>query len=235
MRVAVKAARSAHERRLVGGRDDDDRAGQALGAEVVLEELAHLAAALTDEGDDGDLRRRCRARSSTAAIDLPTPEPAKMPMRWPRPTVVSVSRARTPSGSGRDSMRRSGSGADGGSASTGTPALDGSGPRRRWGGPRPSSTRPSSSGPIGTWSARPGRRTGAPTRMPSIRRSACTTARRSPTATTSARLRSSPTCRRSPMAAETPRTRMPRPATAATAPIRSGRAAVSSTSRPGGR
>ena len=45
----------SHDRRLVGGRDDDDGAGQALGAEVVLEELADLAATLADQGDHRDL------------------------------------------------------------------------------------------------------------------------------------------------------------------------------------
>ena len=44
-----------HDRRLVRGRDDDDGAGQALGAEVVLEELPDLATTLADQGDDGDL------------------------------------------------------------------------------------------------------------------------------------------------------------------------------------
>jgi hypothetical protein len=48
----------AHERGLVGGRHDDDRARQALGAEVALDELAHLAASLADEADHVDLRRR---------------------------------------------------------------------------------------------------------------------------------------------------------------------------------
>ena len=43
------------DRRGVGGGDDDDRAGQPLGAEVVLEELADLAAALADQGDHRDL------------------------------------------------------------------------------------------------------------------------------------------------------------------------------------
>ena len=43
------------DRRGVGGGDDHDRAGQALGAEVVLEELADLAAALADQGDHRDL------------------------------------------------------------------------------------------------------------------------------------------------------------------------------------
>ena len=44
----------AQQRRVVGGGHDDDGAGEALGAEVVLDELADLAAALADQGDDGD-------------------------------------------------------------------------------------------------------------------------------------------------------------------------------------
>ena len=45
----------ADQRRLVGGGDDDDRARHALGAEVLLEELADLAATLPDEADDPDV------------------------------------------------------------------------------------------------------------------------------------------------------------------------------------
>jgi hypothetical protein len=41
----------AHERRLVGRRDDDDGAVDGV-AEVALDELAHLAATLADEADD---------------------------------------------------------------------------------------------------------------------------------------------------------------------------------------
>ena len=46
----------AHQRGFVGGRDDDDRAGEAFGAEVVLDELADLTAALADEREHGDRR-----------------------------------------------------------------------------------------------------------------------------------------------------------------------------------
>ena len=38
-----------------GGGDDEDGLLEALGAEVLLDELAHLAAALADEREDGDL------------------------------------------------------------------------------------------------------------------------------------------------------------------------------------
>ncbi len=45
----------AHQRRLVGGRDDDDRACQAFGTEIVLEELLDLAAAFADQPDHVDV------------------------------------------------------------------------------------------------------------------------------------------------------------------------------------
>jgi hypothetical protein len=46
---------SAHQRRLVGGGDDHDRAGKPRFAQVVLQKFLHLAAALADEPDDGDI------------------------------------------------------------------------------------------------------------------------------------------------------------------------------------
>ncbi len=46
---------AAHQRRLVGGRDHDHGAGETGFAQIVLEELLHLAAALADEADDGDV------------------------------------------------------------------------------------------------------------------------------------------------------------------------------------
>ena len=102
----------AHQRRLVGGGDDDDDPVARGLAEVVLEELAHLAAALADQADDDDVGRRVPRAIMPSSVDLPTPEPAKMPTRWPRPQGVMVSRARTPSGSGSAMRwRRSGCGA----------------------------------------------------------------------------------------------------------------------------
>ena len=56
MRVAVNAARRRTQRGLVGGGHDHHRAGEALGTEVVLDELADLTAALTDEREHGDRR-----------------------------------------------------------------------------------------------------------------------------------------------------------------------------------
>ena len=49
-------AAQARKGRRIRGRHDDDRAREALLAEVVLDELPHLAAALADEGDDVDVR-----------------------------------------------------------------------------------------------------------------------------------------------------------------------------------
>jgi len=45
----------AHQRRFVGGRDDHDRAGQALGAEILGDEFLDFAAALADQADDVDV------------------------------------------------------------------------------------------------------------------------------------------------------------------------------------
>ena len=51
-------AADAHQRRLVGRRNDHDGARQALRPEVPVDELAHLATTLADERDDVDLRPR---------------------------------------------------------------------------------------------------------------------------------------------------------------------------------
>ena len=48
---------AAHQRRLVRGGDHDDGAREARLAEIVLEELLHLAAALADEADHRDVGR----------------------------------------------------------------------------------------------------------------------------------------------------------------------------------
>ncbi len=111
MRVAVNAARSRTQRGLVRGGDDDDRPGQALGAEVVLDELADLTAALADERDAPTRRPRCPRAIIDSRLDLPTPEPAKMPSRWPRPHGTSVSSARTPRPSWVSIRRRASAGA----------------------------------------------------------------------------------------------------------------------------
>jgi hypothetical protein len=46
---------SAKQGGSVGRRDDHDRARETLGPEIVLDELLHFAAALTDEADDRDI------------------------------------------------------------------------------------------------------------------------------------------------------------------------------------
>ena len=46
---------AAHQCRLVRGRDHHHRAREAGGAEIVLQELLHFAAALADQTDDGDV------------------------------------------------------------------------------------------------------------------------------------------------------------------------------------
>ena len=55
-------------------------------AEIVLQELLHLAAALADQPDHRNIGRDIAA-SIDSSTDLPTPEPEKMPMRWPRQQV----------------------------------------------------------------------------------------------------------------------------------------------------
>ena len=49
------AGLAAHQRRLVRGRDHDDRAREARFAEIVLQEFLHLAAALADQADHRDI------------------------------------------------------------------------------------------------------------------------------------------------------------------------------------
>ena len=46
---------AAHQGGRIGGGNDDDGAGEAFGAEVILKELAHFAAALANEGEDDDV------------------------------------------------------------------------------------------------------------------------------------------------------------------------------------
>ena len=77
IRVATNAALQADQRRLVGGGDDDDGAREALGAEVLLEELLDLAATLADQRDHpdvglgaaGDLRQQRRLAHAGAGED----------------------------------------------------------------------------------------------------------------------------------------------------------------------
>ena len=47
-----------HERRVIGGSGDHDRARAVLGAEDALDEFLHFAAALADQSDDDHVRAR---------------------------------------------------------------------------------------------------------------------------------------------------------------------------------
>ena len=149
-----EAGAQAHQRRLVGGGAHHHRALHALLAQRVLDELAHLAAALADQADDATARPSVLRAICPISVDLPTPEPAKRPMRCPSPTVSSPSMSATPSESGCvDALALEGVGAvavdgplDQPSSGSGLPSM---------GSPRPSSTRPSSPSPTRMVSGRP--------------------------------------------------------------------------------
>ena len=85
---------------VVAGGSDDDAAPERIEPEVVLDEIAHFASALADEGDDRDSSAAVPRASIPSRVLLPTPEPAKIPTRCPRPSVRKPSIARTPVGSG---------------------------------------------------------------------------------------------------------------------------------------
>ena len=122
-RVATNAARSRTTRRRVGRGDDDDGAGQTFGSEVVLEELAHLAATLADQGEHADRRRSCRGRSSTAGSTCRRRSRRRCPRAGRGRRSRGVSSARTPSDERqRDPLARSR--ACGGSLSTETLVAD---------------------------------------------------------------------------------------------------------------
>ena len=155
------------DRGRVGGGDDDDGAGQPLGAEVVLDELAHLAATLADQGDDrhrrvgaaGDHRQQRGLADAAAGHD--------------RDALAAAARHEGVEGAdaeadlaGRSGARLSGGGrlvvdrdAGGRRSSGGPPSI---------GRPRPSTTRPSSSGPTGIESGPPVERTCMPARSPVV-------------------------------------------------------------------
>ena len=146
IRVATNAARSRTSGGCVGGGDDDDRAGQALGAEVVLEELADLAATLADQRDHGDLGVGAAGdhRQQAGLADAGAGEDAE----------ALAAAARRQRVEGADAERRAagrsagGCRAAGGALSTTTCGEVGraAGPPSI-GRPRPSSTRPRSSSP----------------------------------------------------------------------------------------
>ena len=58
---------AARERRGIGGRDNDDRAGEPGRAEIVLDELPHLASALADQREHGDIAGAYAAPASREA------------------------------------------------------------------------------------------------------------------------------------------------------------------------
>ncbi len=131
-------------------------------AEVALDELEQLAAALADQADHVDRRRRRARDHARAGVDLPTPEPAKIPSRWPRPhgheRVERAHAERQPLGRSAGAVHRRRRRARrrpqlGRRRSRG---------RRRSAGPSPSSTRPSSASPTGTRNEPPVGATGVP-------------------------------------------------------------------------
>jgi len=65
-------------------------------AEGVLEKLADLAAALSDQPLPTVRSAEDAAAIMPIKVLLPTPLPPKMPTRWPRPQVRKASMARTP-------------------------------------------------------------------------------------------------------------------------------------------
>ena len=105
---------AAHQRRLVGGRDHHDRAGQALLAEVVLEEFLHLAAALADQPDHRDVghdvagqhRQQHRLADAGAGEDAHALAVAAGDEDVQRANAEVERRADAPAGMGRRRRRR---------------------------------------------------------------------------------------------------------------------------------
>ena len=174
----------AHQRRLVGRRDDHDRARQAV-AEVALDELAHLAAALADQAitlTSAVVERAIMPSSD----DLPTPEPAKMPRRWPRPHGHErVERAHAERQRSLDPRALQRVGRRGDRSSAARRASSGAG-MPSIGRPSPSITRPSSSSPTRHAERRPVAMTACPGRCPCISPSGISSVRPSRKPTTSA-------------------------------------------------
>ena len=155
----------AHERGLVGRRDDHDRAGHALRAEVALDELAHLAATLADQADDvhvgrrgaGDHAQQRRLADAGAGEDA---EALAAAARHQRVERADAERDALVDARARQADRA-------GAASTDRDARQ---ERRRAepssGRPRPSSVRPSRSSDTSTRSGAPLALTRAPGPMP---------------------------------------------------------------------
>ncbi len=174
----------AHERGLVGRRDDHDRAGHALGAEVALDELAHLAAALADEADHVDVgRRRAGDHAQQRRLaDAGAGEDAEALAAAAGDERVERAHAeRDALGDAR--ARRAGPAAAPRPARARPPPT---GPRPSSGRPRPSSARPSRSSETSTRSGWPLALTRAPGPMPVASPSAISSVRPARKPTTSA-------------------------------------------------
>ena len=148
--VAAMQATDAHQRGLVGGGDDDDRAGDALGPEVALDELAHLAATLADEADHVDVGRRragdhAQQRRLADAGAGEDAEALAAAARHQRVQRAHAERHALDDARALERIRRRRQHRRG----TTAPAVA-SGPSPSIGRPSPSSTRPSSSSPTGT-------------------------------------------------------------------------------------
>ncbi|MCY1186737.1 hypothetical protein D9M73_276400 [compost metagenome] len=68
-----------HQRRRIGGRDDDDTARQTFRAEIVLDEFLHFATALADQPDHRDVAfgPACQHREQHRFPDARAGEQAK--------------------------------------------------------------------------------------------------------------------------------------------------------------
>ena len=143
-----EAPAGADQRQPVGGGHHHHRAPEPFRAQVLLEELAHLAAALADQGDDVDVGggragdhaeqhalAHARAREDADALPAAAPSAAR---RW--------------RGCRDRAARECGGGAWGSTvgAYSGYSAVADTGPLPSIGTPSPSITRPSSSGPTRT-------------------------------------------------------------------------------------
>ena len=97
---------ASQQRRRIRGGHHHHGPGQAVGAEIVLDELAHFAAALAHQCQHGHVAFRCCGASMDSSVDLPTPEPANRPSRWPVRQVVKQLSTRTPRSIGGPSRAR---------------------------------------------------------------------------------------------------------------------------------
>ena len=144
MRVAVNAAR----RRTSAGSSEvatttTERA-QALLAKVVLDELAHLTAALADQREHRDVGARCPGRSSTAGSTCRRRSRRRSPGAGRGRTGSGCRSRARPSGSWRVDHRPRRSGCGGRAARRSPIRSRRAAGRRRSGRPSPSRTRPSS-------------------------------------------------------------------------------------------